>query len=140
MGHEPLDVVRGLGRHFRAERLFLRVCRAREREVLPHEQSAFVTQVVKGVVLIDPAAPDPDEVAPGVERVVEAGGIPAARQERGEAVLRDPVDAAHLHDRAVDDDLEPFAAEGVGRAQLRPPEAGPRVDLVEQVRPRPKSD
>ena len=126
---EPGDVLAGLGLDLGAHRLVLAVGRAREREVLPHEQAALVGEVVQVVGLVDAAAPHAQQVDVRLQRVVHPTGVPVAVDPGEEGVVGDPVGAAHEHGLAVD--LEQERRPGlVGRGvQLDGAEADPAAPL-----------
>ena len=114
----------------------LRVGRAREHEVLPHEQPDAVAEVVEEVVLVDPAAPDAQHVhvrvARGGDQLLVAVGLHRAH----ERVRGDPVRAAREDPDAVEHEAEEARARllGVGPlVELERAHADPalaRVDLV----------
>ena len=61
------DVLAGLRLELVPERLLLGVRRAGQQEVLPDQQAALVAELVEVLGLVDPAAPDADEVEVGVD-------------------------------------------------------------------------
>ena len=73
MGHQPLDVLPGLGFDLGGQQM-LRVRGAGEREVLPDEHPELVAHVVEGVVLVDAPAPHAHQVDVGVDRLAGAAG------------------------------------------------------------------
>jgi len=103
---EAHDVLARLRLDLRAQRILLGVRRAREQEVLPDQQPQLVGQLVEVVGLVEPAAPDADEVEVRVERLLEAAPHAVARDAHGECVVGDPVDALHEHRLVVDDECE----------------------------------
>ena len=106
MGRGPSHCLTSLGDDLRAQRLLLGVGRARDEEVLPDEQPCLVTVPVEVFALVDAAAPDPDQVAPGGRGLVVARGIPLGGDPGGEAVVGDPVDPADEDRRVVDEQPE----------------------------------
>ena len=77
MPAQPGDRLPRLGLHLAAQRLVLRVRRAREQEVLPDEDPELVADVVEVFALVDPATPDAQQVHPRVDRVLDAGSYVA---------------------------------------------------------------
>ena len=106
---EARDVLAGLGLDLGAQRLLLGVCRAREREVLPHEQALLVAQVVEVLGLVDPPAPDPQQVHVHRDRLVDPLGVALAGDAVREGIVGDPVGPARPHVLVVDDEREAHA-------------------------------
>ena len=125
---QPGDVVPGLGHHLGVERLLLRVAGAGEQEVLPHHQPELVAQLVERAVLVDAAAPHPDQVHADRSRLAQPQLVAGPGHPGREDVVGDPVDALGQHRLAVDLDDEAVAGQvDPGGAEARAPL--PPVDL-----------
>ena len=133
MRRQPDHVVAGLGLHLEAERLLLGVGGAGQAEVLPHHHAQLVTGLVEAGLLVDAAAPDPQEVDVGVLGLLHPLAVPLVGDPAREAVVRDPVHAADEHQFAVDPQAEGLArAVGVRCGVERDAaEAGLALHLVE---------
>jgi hypothetical protein len=110
---EPCDLLTRLGLDLGGEHL-LGIGRAREREVLPHQQTALVAHVVERVGLVEAATPHPHQVHVRVQRLAQPLAVPRRAGARDERVVGDPVDAAREH-RPVVDPRHERRAEVVGR-------------------------
>ena len=127
---EALHLIAHLGVDLAQEVRRRRVLRAGEHHVLPDEQAAFVAGIVEGVELVEAAAPHPDHVHVGGNRLVEQALDPLLRDARGERIGGDPVCPLGEDRYAVD--LE--GHRGAGRVRLvdepQPAQADAFVDAV----------
>ncbi len=130
---EPGDVLLGLGEDLATQRFVLRVGRAGEREVLPHQQSQLVAQLVEVVGLVDAAAPDAHQVAADIDDASQHILQPLAGHPSGQHVQWDPVDALDQYRLVVDDDGEPRSCVIGGPVQGGGAEADPAPLGVQQA-------
>src|SRR5664280_2316326 len=133
---QPDHVVPGLGLELEGERFFLRVGRACQREVLPDHHAELVTRLVEGLLLVQAAAPDAEQVDSCVLGLLHALAVPLRRDAAGEGVVGDPVHATAEDLDAVDREPEGCAlVVGIRRrVELDLTEAGALVDRVENAR------
>ncbi len=85
---ESGHVVAGLCLDLAADRLLFGIGGAREEEVLPGQQAEFVARVVERVVLVDSAAPDPDEVEVRGDGLLETVAVALGSDAHGQARRR----------------------------------------------------
>src|SRR5690606_20908201 len=78
-------------------------------EVLPDADAQFVADVVKGVVLINAAAPHAQHVHVGGGSIHQQTAVIVGGQARDEGIRRNPVGAFGEERHAVDGELERFA-------------------------------
>ena len=106
MGRQPADLLARLGAHIvQPGAVGRRIQIAGEHEVLPDQQPAFRTHLVKPVRFITAAAPDPQHVHMRRDRTVQQIGHRLGRGAGGQRIGGDPVRAAH-------EDFAPVDAEG----------------------------
>ena len=136
---EPRHGLPGLGDHLAAQGLLFGVRGAGEQEVLPHQQTQLVAEVVEIVAFIDPAAPDADQVDIGVAGLTQPGGVPAGVDARQEHVVGNPVDPAGEDRDTVHPEREGGAVLVGGRVELdgaEPDAPAPAVQPSRRARQR----
>ncbi|OQA62696.1 MAG: hypothetical protein BWY37_02240 [Firmicutes bacterium ADurb.Bin262] len=106
---QPAELVREFRLNLGEERAVRRVERAREHEVVPHQQPKLVTGVVKSVVFKLASAPQPDHVHVGGPSRPEQVAVALGRLARGQPVAGNPV-------RALAEQVHPVDAEGHAHA------------------------
>ena len=111
---KAIHIIANLGLDFGRKRLFLRIRRAGEREILPDHHAQLVAGVVELIGLVNPAAPDTEHIAASID------GLPNALTNTSrvagavkEAVVGDPIETFAEDFLAVDFEGE-TGADGVG--------------------------
>ncbi len=113
---------------FSKSRIF-RVHAAGEDEILPDQDAIAVAQVVETILLVEPAAPDPQHVHMGRSRVPDQALQVGIADAGGERIGRDPVCTLDEDWDAVDDEGERLAPLVRFTTQLQ----GAQPDLVTAV-------
>ncbi len=114
--------------------LVVRIHRAGEHEVLPHQDAVPVAQVVDIVVLVDAAAPDAQHVHVRIGSRADDLVVDRVGDARQEAVIGDIVGALHEDGNAVEFDIKAgaFRIRRLHDAQGAQP--GPDVAAVGRAR------
>src|SRR5262249_4514909 len=119
-----------LGLDLAPQRFVLGVRRTREQEVLPDQDSGLVARVVEVLALVDPTAPDAQQVHPGVDRVPDAGPVGLRGQPGEERVVRNPVRTTDVDRLAVHREYELRPVVVRSNVQRDGPESDPALPVV----------
>lgn len=106
---QAADIVHGLGTDPFAERVVGGIHRTGEDEVLPDENARPVARLVKGIVLVEPAAPDAQHVEMRIRAFVHQMPVIRRIGARQKTVRRDQVGPLGEHRTAVDLEVEALA-------------------------------
>ena len=125
MRGEPGDRLSGLGLDLGGEPVLLRVGGAGEQEVLPDQHAEFVAAGVELLGLVDPAAPDPQQVHVGIDGVGDPPRVAVGVDLGQERVVGNPVGTADLDRFAVHPNLEGVPASSGSTSRLDGAESDP---------------
>ena len=106
MRHQAGDILACLGFDLSTHRLVFRIGRTGKEEILPHEETERVAGLVERLRLVNAAAPDAQQIDIGIARLRNPRGVTLRRHAGQEAIVGNPVRAAHEDRDVVDNDRE----------------------------------